>query len=125
MRGREPGLVGAGVLMIALGGPILLLGLALVPTGYFIGISEPEFARAGNGAVLGLMIGVGEGILIGGWGALMVTVGIGVSLGRLWAWRLAVPILTMMTMSVCCAPLSIPGLYLLLRDSARQNMGMA
>ncbi len=120
----DPGIVGAGVILIVLGAPILLLGLLMVPTGYFIGISEPEFAGLPNRELLGLMIGIGEGILFGGWGVLLAATGVGLAMHRLWAWRLAVPILVLMTLTLCCAPIAGPGLYLLLRDSARHSLGM-
>ena len=124
MTERDPGLYGAAAILIVLGLPVLLLGLAMVPTGYFVGISEREFVETGNGGTLGLMIGVGEGILVGGWGVLMVVAGLGVAMHKRWAWRLAVPLLGLMSLTICMTPLAAPGLYLLIRDSARHSLGM-
>ena len=124
MSARDPGLVGAGSVLLALGLPMLLLGLLLIPTGVLIATTEPEFARREDGMFLGLMIGIGESILIGGWGAVLCTVGAGLTLQKRWAWRMAVPILVLMTLMICPAPLALVGLFLLLRPQTRHGLGL-
>lgn len=124
MNQHDPGLVGAGLLLLLMGVPIAMLGALLVPTGYLIGTTEPQFVGLADGWILGLMIGVGEGILVGGWGVMLSITGLGLAVGRVWAWRLAVPVLALMILTICCAPIAGPALYLAIRESSRRSLGM-
>lgn len=114
----------ASCFLVMEGLPFFFLGCMLVPGGLIVGFTAPELQHTSWGPLLGLGIGLGEGLWIGGTGLTCIIAGLGTLLGQRWAWGLAVAIFATQIPS-CLLPIGVFGVVCLARADGRRSLGIA
>lgn len=120
---HDPHVLVAIIALLAIGVPLVVLGILMVPVGLLVGMTDPEFQAMGEaGPWAGLGIGLLEFVFVSGFGSVYLAGGAGLLMRKKWGWVLAL-VAFGMWMGGCCMPFGIYGFWALLREPVRKAYG--